>query len=280
MIHSALAGVKAAARTDSAALPRVPYPFRADPVALDGLRLDPTARDLMVLLLDNAKDRGWRSRLSNATMGRILGRCPMTISRALGRLEAAGLVRRELAAGGRIRTGIVVTWDGVQAQRLTEQAALRRERLTGSARALEGLGASAELTRAPVQSEDQTRPGSPSNGKEAADYLRRCVAAAKAGEPMPPYPAGPSRTPQDATTTQPAVSPATPAGRPAEGKPAMPRTLMAPLPLDDVMATVRRMVGGLAEGLKAEDLGRRRVGPKRLAAQLAEVRRRHGSGKG
>jgi hypothetical protein len=48
------------------------------------------------------------------------------------------------------------------------------------------------------------------------------------------------------------------------------------VPASDVMATVRRMVGGLAEGLKAEDLGRRRVGPKRLAAQLAEVRRRHG----
>ena len=186
--------VRSAAAPAPAAGRRIPYAFRADPVALDGLGLDPTARAVLVMILDDAKGRGWRSRLSNGYIGRALGRCAMSISRALGRLEAAGLVRRELAAGGRIRLAVVVTWEGVAEARLTEQASVRRERLGGYAPASKGLGAGVEQIRSPVQSAvpDAARSSSPLGeaedpaalacpGPEAAAYLRACVAAVKRG---------------------------------------------------------------------------------------------------
>jgi hypothetical protein len=134
---------------------------------------------------------------------------------------------------------------------------------------------------------------------------REEAAARSAGRPVPsPAPAEASQTSQDKPTDSPALIPAPVTDRPATAKPAAspamprreeprttPRTAVeapspppsprtyspAPIvPPDDVMAMVARMTRGLAEGLKAEDVGRRRVGPKRLAAQLAEVRRRHG----
>jgi hypothetical protein len=44
----------------------------------------------------------------------------------------------------------------------------------------------------------------------------------------------------------------------------------------DATAEVGRMVKALGERLKSDDVGRRRVGPAKLARQLAELRRRHG----
>lgn len=285
MMSSAPARVNPAARPAPPGTGKIPFAFRADPVALDGLGLDSTARSTFVLILDNAKDRGWTSRLSNATIGKILGRCPMTISRALRRLEAAGLVRRELIAGGRVRTGIAVTWAGVRRDDLTGHPAVRREGLTGSARALEGLGASADLIRSPTQSRPSDGGDSLSTGgKEAADYLRRCVESAKRGEPMPEPPgplAGAAPSPAFANReTEPptggcATPPASPTARGVGGIPLSP----APTPTappDAFLPSVGRMVAALGERLKADDVGRRRVGPAKLARQLAQVRRRHG----
>lgn len=144
-----------------------------------------------------------------------------------------------------------------------------------------------------------------------AAYLRAMIAKGReaAGKPAPsPAPAEPARTSQH-EPTPPALPKAAPvADRPATSQPAAspatarrvepctaPRTIVAcatnviatpaaprtysPAPCvspNQVAAAVARMTRGLAEGLKAEDVGRRRVGPKRLAAQLAEVRRKHG----
>ncbi len=110
--------------------------------------------------------------------------------------------------------------------------------------------------------------------------------------PPPPVPAEAVRAPQDGASTQPGLSSVPVADRPATAKPAaspstirreeprrQPTTNVTPVPCvppDDVLAMVARMTRGLAEGLKAEDLGRRRVGPAKLARQLAELRRRHG----
>lgn len=306
MIRPAPAGVKAAARPDSTPTRQIQFAFRADPVALDELRLDPTARDLMVLILDNARLRGGRSRLSNGTMGRILGRCAMTISRALGRLQTAGLIRRDLAAGGRVRMGIVVTWQAAQPERLTVQTELRRERLTSSTSASKGVRRERLTDQSPIQSEITDADRSALGGEEDSEaaalfaelgpaaFLKAMIAKGReaAGKPAPsPAPAEAVQAPQDVPTPLDLPKAAPVADRPAMAKPAAstptirreeprqaPRTAVVPVPCvppDDVMATVRRMVGGLAEGLKAPDVGRRRVGPKRLAAQLAEVRRRH-----
>ncbi|AMV41053.1 helix-turn-helix domain-containing protein [Planctomyces sp. SH-PL62] len=158
MIHSSPLRVKAAVREQHGATRTIPFAFRADPIALDGLGLNRTARAVFVLLLDNARSRGWRSRLSNGTLARILGCCEMTVGRALLALERAGLIARDYTHGGRVRTGIRVTWEALQQSCGTERACVQQECGTGSTAAREGFNIPVELTRAPHQSEEQTAP--------------------------------------------------------------------------------------------------------------------------
>jgi hypothetical protein len=332
MIHSVPARVKASARAEYQQLgqkyqqPRqISFVFRADPTALDDVKLPRTARAVFALVLDNARRRAGSCRLSNGVMARILGCCPMTIGRALAALEAAGLVRRELSHGGRVRSGILVTWDGVQQPCLTERPCVQHERPRGSTSVLKGVQHSCGTNQSPIQNEtsDADRP-SLEGGEDPeaaalfaslgpAKYLQAMIAkgreeaaARSAGKPAPsPAPAKAIQASQDGPTDPPAPISDPAADRPATAKPAAspttirreeprpaPRTVVksasaapaaprtyAPtpyVPVDQVAATIARMTRGLAEGLKAEDVGRRRVGPKRLAAQLAEVRRKHG----
>lgn len=284
MIHSATARVKAATcpqDSGDTTVRRIPFSFRADPVALDELRLPRTARQVFVLLLDNARGRGWKSRLSNGVMARILGCCEMTIGRALVALEKVGLIRRDLIAGGRVRLAIHVVWSEVQQPCGTERPCVQQERGTGSTPALEEVQHRCGTNQsAPSERENQTggvSPGFRTNAIPApaagAAYLAACVAAAKRGEPMPEPPgfancesAPPKDSPQR-NTPSPSVpgihgtSPATPTLLPGAS-----------------LAQVGRMVASLGDKLKADGCGPRRVGPARLARQLGEMRRRHAKG--
>jgi hypothetical protein len=238
MIHSAGAGVKTPAR--------LPFAFRADPVALDGLKLTRTARAVFALLLDNARSRGWRSRLGNATMARILDCCPMTVSRALGRLESAGLIRRELIAGGRIRTGIVVTWEGVRREGLTGQPSVRRESPTGSAQESNGVRRERLTDQSSTQSDDQTvgllpagkDPGEVPDPATAAAFLRAMIQAGrKAGEGDRATGVAPSR----GGSTAPPPAPPSPRTRTEPKAPPVP---VAPVPPDSPRQdSPRREVG-------------------------------------
>ena len=329
MIHSAPAGVKAFARTANAATRQIQFAFRADPVALDELRLPRTARDVFALVLDNARSRGGPCRLTNAVMARVLGCSAPTIKRALAALETAGLIRRETIAQGRIRLCIHVTWDGVDHRRSTVQTTVDHSRPGGGSPTIRGVDHPRSTNQSPIQSGDQTGPILPMEGEDPeeaalyaalgpAKYLQAMIAKGKAeaaarkpGTPAPcpapvvastPETAAPSALPaeaprpsQDGPSTRPPVSPdpatdrptkATPAPSPAmsrrkEARP-NPRAVVMPspcVPPDQVAAMVGRMVNGLASCLKSEDVGRRRVGPVRLARQLAEVRRRHSDGR-
>lgn len=268
--------VKGSVRPYPVATPpnRMPYVYRADPVALDQLGLDLTARAVFVLLLDNAKSRGWRSRLSNATIGRILGRCAMTISRALGRLESRGLIHRDLIAGGRIRLAITIVWDGVRREELSAQAPVSRECRTPSAQESKGLGAGVELIRGGIQSERSDRPVSPSQGEEDEE---QAALFAELG-PAKFLRAMMEKGRQEAGASQsrsfvPSPVPPTPTGTP----PAAPH--------DDVRRAVEGMARDLGRNLAAgrldvqprgrvEHAGRRRSTPQQLQEQLAELRRR------
>jgi len=275
-------GVKGAARTPGVGTLKIPFPFRAYPTALDGMPLTRTARDVFALILDNAKSRGWRCRLSNATMARILGCCPMTIGRALVALESAGLILRELSHGGHVRTGILVTWDGVQHSCGTEQACVQQPCGTGSTLAPQGVQHSCGTNQSLPQSErsDGTsslvgREEDPAlrvaEGPEAAAYLRMLIAKGrmKAQESNPePIPDPPPPSPL------PVPEPIPPAPEPPTPEPIPPTPRQ-----DDARRTVDSMVGTLAAKFTADLQRPRRVSPRKLERQLAELRRRHGGGR-
>lgn len=251
---------------------QIPFSFRADPVALDGLRLTRTARAVFALVLDNARSRGWRSRLSNGTMGRVLGCCDMTIGRALLALERAGLIARDFTHGGRVRTGIRVTWDALQQPCGTERACVQQERGTGPTSAWDGVQQSCGTNQSLPQSGDQTGilplvedPGTPPDPATAARYLRACIEAGRKGAPQPPPP----------SRVQPAPPPAPDpvfANSQNAAPPSGPRQ-------DSPRGEVARMLDQLASNFTTGRLASRRLSPQALARQLGEMRRRHGAGK-
>lgn len=265
-------------------IPSIPFQFRAYPVALDALKLTRTARAVFALVLDNARSRGWRSRLSNGTMGRILGCCSMTIKRALADLEAAGLILREFAAAGRIRTGIVVTWEGVEHSRSTERPHLEQSRSTGGTRASQGVEHSRSTNQRPGQNETQTAPilsieedpeSVVPDGPTAAAYLRAMIQAGRRGgtqaaQPKPPCPAPSS-----------AVEPPPPAA--AYSRPTPPAG-PSRTPEADAKRAVERMAGSVFKDARRAAWGplpgRRRMTPAELQRQLADVRRKYGKAGG
>lgn len=284
MIRSTSVGVKGVARPASESPRQIQFAFRADPVALDAMKLPGNARQVFGLVLDNARSRGGRCRLSNATMAAILGCSTPTIKRALAALEAAHLVRRETAAEGRIRLAIVVTWDGVDQSRSTVQAGVDQSRSGGGSMPIQGVDQSRSTNQSPHQSDHQTGPilstGEGEDAEQAAlyaalgpaKYLQAMIAKGKAeadadarsgGKPVPPplpcpVPPAPVEAPKPPTGASPGKAPV--------------------VPHDDASREVGRMVRDLGQALKAETVGTRRVGPAKLARQLAEMRRRHAKG--
>lgn len=122
MIDRAAAGVKAT--------PRIPYQFRAQPVALEKLNLPSTAGALFTIILDESKRRGWRTKLQNAALAARLNRSIATIKRLLSLLESRGLIAREFIADGRFRTWIKVTWEGVAPPQSTNGCTVAHSRST------------------------------------------------------------------------------------------------------------------------------------------------------
>lgn len=256
--------------------PRIPYQFRPQPAGVPGL--SPTELVVFTAILDDAKRRAWRSRISNAALAAIVGRTTMTVKRCLAALEGRGLIRREMIAGGRIRLAIHVTWEGVEHRVSTVQEASGTPPFHARNIGVPPLEHGGSTIQSPPQSRSTDggrcpefgRPETPAVG---AAYLKACVAAAKAGEPMPEPPGFANYEGVPPSMTREFASDA-PSGGSVEfnGTPRMTPTV----PADVFVPSVGRMVAALGERLKAESVGRRRVGPKRLAAQLAEVRRRHG----
>lgn len=273
--------------------PRIAFRFRALPCETTSSRaISQSAKILHAVLLDAGRRKG-ACTYTNRTLGGMIGRSPATVKRLLAELEAAGLARRELAAGGRIRSGVVpiapearlsnLGQTGVAHSQATERMGVAHSQSEGGSSPAVGVAhsRSASIQSVP-QSEKPDGPGSPLSGREAADYLRRCVEAARRGEPMPPPPdfanceSAPPMGIATGNTAPPKgpyeTPPPSPKGSNGIGTPAP-----TPTPRPGAsLAEIGRMVAAMGERLKADDVGRRRVGPAKLARQLGEMRRRHG----
>lgn len=182
---------------------RLPYGFRADPIALDGLGLGRTSRALFVAILDDAKSKGMKSRKRNQTLATTLGCSIPTVKRCLADLEGRGLIRRETIAGGRIRLAIHVTWNGVDQNQSSERRTVDQDRSTVDQNRSRGVDHSRSTSQSSVPQSVANQTGSalasegkdqPPDGKAAADYLRQCVKAARLGMEMPAPPIGVAAT--------------------------------------------------------------------------------------
>ncbi len=288
--------------------PRIAFQFRALPCATSASReISQSAKLLHAALLDAARRKG-SCTYTNRSLGAMIGRSPATVKRLLSELEAAGLARRDLVAGGRVRSGVVPFAPGVAHSRDGGQTAVAQSRPPGGSPSAPGVAHSRSASiQSPIQNDipDAARSSlggaedaasRVASGPEAAAYLRACIQAGRRGEPMPPPPAfansqnaapvaGPDPRFPDSWNTGDAAGSGprfvnldnTGGATPPDGAP--PRPIMIhdvpSVPPVAFTAEVGRMVKALGERLRSEDVGRRRVGPKKLARQLAELRRRH-----
>ena len=227
---------------------------------------------LLGVVADAARqNRSGLCKLSNASLAFRIGRSESEVGRYLLELEAAGLVAREFGRSKHVRLGVRLTWlEQVPESQGTASVQVPEHRKASPSEVpnrVPGLLGNA-LERAPqnLPSDGGTSPST--GGKEAADYLKACVAAARRGEPMPEPPGGAcsnwATSPQAETAPAKGInSPDTPSATPTA-------------PPDAFLPSVGRMVASIADRLRSEDVGRRRVSPAKLARQLAVMRRRHG----
>jgi len=250
----------------------IPFQFRAEPVGLrESRKVSGSAVALFTAILDDAKRRGWRCRLSNAALAERIGRTTMTVKRLLAELEAADMVARDMIAGGRVRLAIVVTWEGVEHSRSTDVRPVEHPRSGGGTSPTQGVEHSRSTIQSVPQTQIQTAPILPPLGEDpesqvpdgptAARMLRAMIA--KGREPAAP-----------AVATAPPAPPPTPAPKPSPAK-------AAPVPEDEARRAVARMAGGVFKDARraawGPPPGRRRMTPAELQRQLAEVRRKYGS---
>lgn len=204
-------GVKSPVRTS----PRIDYQFRPLPCETASSReVSQSAKLLHAVLLDAAR-RGGTCALTNRSMGARIGRSRATVKRLLAELESAGLARRELASGGRVRSAVVPFAPGVAHSQSTIQTTVAHSRAGGGSLSSPGVAHScAASIQSPLQSalsdadrsslgesEDAAALASP--GPEGAAYLRACVDAVKRGlpAPEPPWSLAAGRSPEAPSPT-------------------------------------------------------------------------------
>lgn len=222
------------------------------------------------------QNRSGLCKLANATLGERIGRSESEVGRYMLELEAAGMVARDFVGQSKfVRTGVRVTWtEGVPDVSVTTPVQVPELQEGGS----RNSGARVPDVPGPIQSppqreisdggispslgKDEDAAARATNGPEAAAYLRACIEAGRRGQPMPEPPA-----PQGVGD---------PCGLPTKGAyiENTPSPASQPSP-DEARRTVGGFVRSLADRLKAETVGPRRVGPAKLARQLSEMRRRN-----
>lgn len=244
------------------------FQFVAVPVELlSRTDLSPAAKLLAGVVLESARgSRAGVCRLSNASLGSRIGLSAASAKRLLAELEAAGVLKRETIAEGRIRTAIRPTW--VDRIRSTEQAHAAQIQPRGGSDLSQGEG----QIRATIQnsgSEKRNQTGSldldsgekkPTQAEIAA-ALRSMVAGTFA--PMMFGEAKPEAMPEAPRGSK-ASLPAKPDPNPGPG---------APGGLQGEPGVVRTMFGRI--GYSARAAAFRRETPRKSAAdQIAELRAR------
>jgi len=148
----------------------VGFQFIAVPVELlERTDLSPAAKLLAGVVLDSARgSRAGSCKLCNASLGAKIGLSAASAKRLLAELEAAGVVKRETIAAGRIRTAIRPTW--VDQIRATEQASAAQDQPRGGADLIQGVARDRATIQTPG-SELSIRPGSSSisTGEKSPD---------------------------------------------------------------------------------------------------------------
>jgi hypothetical protein len=263
MIHSGTPGVKAAARPT----PRIGVPFAPIPLDVKARRdVSPAAKLVFATLANQARLR--RAEVSNLTNRRIAERAGLSVAavrRALDELEARGLARRLFGESKRIRLGIAVTYApaGVAQPGATPPADGVAHRAQPGCSTPPDGGCAPAATDLPRTSEERPETISPALGDEDREAA---ALFAQLG------PAGFLRAMVAKGREEAAAAKAAP-------RPPATRVLPPPPPSQDaIRAAVGSMVGSLAEGFAAGRPGRR-MSPRQLQAQLAEVRRRYGKGR-
>ncbi len=182
------------------ASPRIAYQFRPLPCETAASReVSQSAKLLHAVLLDAAR-KGGACALTNRSMGARIGRSRATVKRLLAELETAGLARRELVAGGRVRSAVVPFAPGVAHSRSAVQTTVAHSRTGGGSLPPPGVAHSrAASIQRPFQKElsdaDRSSLGESEDaatqvcsGPEVAAYLRACMDAVRRGQPTPEPP--------------------------------------------------------------------------------------------
>lgn len=146
--------------------PVIPFQFVALPVEiLRRTDLSAAAKLLLAVVMDSARgNRSGTSKLTNAALAARVGRSAASIKRLLAELEAAGLVRRDTLAEGRVRTAVVPTW--VDQERATDHASTAQDQPTPGAGMAEGVARDRPTIQSPPSEQIQKGTISRLTGEE------------------------------------------------------------------------------------------------------------------